>query len=189
VVAMWKAGVNEAGERLSQLELRSILFEPDWLLLDEVTASLDEPSERQVYTLIRERLPRATIVIVGHRSTLRALHCRSVDIGQRCSPKAVPYVNLTDEHELVAAALKQSAGIPDRYSPTRRTSVPTISSQASATLRGRKSHFDETRHSLVLVFIHLARLSGWGAPRACPTATPATGVPIGKCPNPYRVNP
>ena len=80
--AHWQQRLS-LGEQQRLTVVRAILFEPDWLLLDEATASLDEPAERLVYTLMRERLPRATIVSVGHRSTLRALHNRSIDIGQR----------------------------------------------------------------------------------------------------------
>jgi vitamin B12/bleomycin/antimicrobial peptide transport system ATP-binding/permease protein len=60
--------------------IRAILLAPDWLLLDEATASLDEPSERSVYRLLRERLLSSTIVSVGHRSTLKALHSRSIEV-------------------------------------------------------------------------------------------------------------
>ena len=80
--AHWQQRLS-LGEQQRLTVVRAILFEPDWLLLDEATASLDEPAERLVYTLIRDRLPRATIVSVGHRSTLRALHNRSIDIGQQ----------------------------------------------------------------------------------------------------------
>jgi putative ATP-binding cassette transporter len=90
------------GEQQRLTIVRSILFEPDWLLLDEATASLDEPAERVVYGLLRKRLPRTTIVSVGHRSTLRALHCRSIDIGQRCAREAMPHARLIDEHLLAA---------------------------------------------------------------------------------------
>jgi ABC-type uncharacterized transport system fused permease/ATPase subunit len=52
------------------------------LFLDEATASLDEPGERMVYQLLREELPSASIVSIGHRSTLKALHSRSIDMEQ-----------------------------------------------------------------------------------------------------------
>ena len=55
---------------------RAILQEPDYLLLDEATASLDEPSEAAVYHLLLSRLPGATIVSIGHRSTLTPFHQR-----------------------------------------------------------------------------------------------------------------
>jgi putative ATP-binding cassette transporter len=46
------------------------------LFLDEATASLDEPAEAALYQLLQERLPHATIVSIGHRSTLAAFHRR-----------------------------------------------------------------------------------------------------------------
>jgi putative ATP-binding cassette transporter len=55
---------------------RALLHRPDFLFLDEATASLDEPSEAKLYTLLEERLPNCTIVSIGHRSTLAAFHKR-----------------------------------------------------------------------------------------------------------------
>jgi vitamin B12/bleomycin/antimicrobial peptide transport system ATP-binding/permease protein len=55
---------------------RALLHEPQYLFLDEATASLDEPSEAQLYRLLQQRLPDMTIVSIGHRSTLRAFHDR-----------------------------------------------------------------------------------------------------------------
>jgi len=55
---------------------RAILQAPDFLFLDEATASLDEPSEAVLYRLLQERLPNATVVSIGHRSTLTAFHRR-----------------------------------------------------------------------------------------------------------------
>src|SRR5262249_55059268 len=78
------------GEQQRLTVVRAILFEPDWLLLDEATASLDEASERKVYMLLRERLPLTTIVSVGHRSTLKTLHRRSIEIGRRHANEAMP---------------------------------------------------------------------------------------------------
>ena len=55
---------------------RALLQAPDFLFLDEATASLDEPSEAALYRLLQERLPGATIVSIGHRSTLAEFHRR-----------------------------------------------------------------------------------------------------------------
>jgi putative ATP-binding cassette transporter len=57
---------------------RALLHTPDYLFLDEATASLDEPSEAALYRLIEEKLPTTTIVSIGHRSTLEAFHQRNV---------------------------------------------------------------------------------------------------------------
>jgi vitamin B12/bleomycin/antimicrobial peptide transport system ATP-binding/permease protein len=59
---------------------RALLHRPDYLFLDEATASLDEPSEATLYKLIETRMPATTIVSIGHRSTLRAFHQRNVTL-------------------------------------------------------------------------------------------------------------
>jgi len=55
---------------------RALLHAPDYLFLDEATASLDEPAEAALYRLLQQQLPAATIVSIGHRSTLAAYHQR-----------------------------------------------------------------------------------------------------------------
>jgi putative ATP-binding cassette transporter len=57
---------------------RALLHAPNFLFLDEATASLDEPSEAVLYRLIEEKLPATTIISIGHRSTLEAFHQRNV---------------------------------------------------------------------------------------------------------------
>jgi vitamin B12/bleomycin/antimicrobial peptide transport system ATP-binding/permease protein len=57
---------------------RAILQRPDYLFLDEATASLDEPAEAALYRLLAQRLTGTTIVSIGHRSTLLAFHCRGL---------------------------------------------------------------------------------------------------------------
>src|SRR6266700_7047433 len=59
---------------------RAILHAPDFLLLDEATASLDEPAEAMLYRLLNARLKGATIVSIGHRSTLAAFHNRKLTL-------------------------------------------------------------------------------------------------------------
>ena len=57
---------------------RAILQAPDYLFLDEATASLDESAEAAIYRLLDERLQHTTIVSIGHRSTLSAFHGRGI---------------------------------------------------------------------------------------------------------------
>jgi putative ATP-binding cassette transporter len=59
---------------------RALLLKPDYLFLDEATASLDEAAEAAVYRLLQERLPDTTIVSIGHRSTLAAFHRRRLNV-------------------------------------------------------------------------------------------------------------
>jgi putative ATP-binding cassette transporter len=56
----------------------ALLHAPQFLFLDEATASLDEPSEMALYRLLQARLPATTIISIGHRSTLDAFHERNV---------------------------------------------------------------------------------------------------------------
>lgn len=55
---------------------RTLLQKPEFLFLDEATASLDEPAEEMLYRLLQQRLPETTIVSIGHRATLAAFHHR-----------------------------------------------------------------------------------------------------------------
>jgi vitamin B12/bleomycin/antimicrobial peptide transport system ATP-binding/permease protein len=59
---------------------RALLHTPSHLFLDEATASLDEPSEAALYTMLTKKLPQTTIVSIGHRATLEAFHDRNVTL-------------------------------------------------------------------------------------------------------------
>ncbi len=61
---------------------RALLHTPQFLFLDEATASLDEPSEAALYRLLEAKLPATTIVSIGHRSTLDAFHQRNVKLAR-----------------------------------------------------------------------------------------------------------
>ena len=59
---------------------RALLQAPQYLFLDEATASLDEPSEAMLYRLIADKLPATTVISIGHRNTLEAFHQRQVGL-------------------------------------------------------------------------------------------------------------
>ena len=50
------------------------MSKPDYIFLDEATSALDEPRELEMYELLKKVLPNATIISVGHRSTLYQVH-------------------------------------------------------------------------------------------------------------------
>jgi vitamin B12/bleomycin/antimicrobial peptide transport system ATP-binding/permease protein len=68
------------GEQQRLAIARALLHRPDVLFLDEATASLDEPAEAALYRLLQEKLKGATVVSIGHRSTLGAFHRRRVEL-------------------------------------------------------------------------------------------------------------
>jgi vitamin B12/bleomycin/antimicrobial peptide transport system ATP-binding/permease protein len=74
---------------------RALLYAPDYLFLDEATASLDEPAEATVYRLLEQRLAKTTIVSIGHRATLAAFHQRRLAFNRDGDHFAVQEANLT----------------------------------------------------------------------------------------------
>jgi putative ATP-binding cassette transporter len=70
------------GEQQRLALARAILHEPDYLFLDEATASLDEAAEMALYRTLQERLPDTAIVSIGHRATLRGFHRRRLTLAR-----------------------------------------------------------------------------------------------------------
>ena len=62
------------GEQQRLAFARLILHKPGVAFLDEATASMDEGLEFAMYQLLKQELPKTTLISVGHRSTLKALH-------------------------------------------------------------------------------------------------------------------
>jgi putative ATP-binding cassette transporter len=59
---------------------RVLLARPRVVFLDEATSALDEGLEHTLYTLLREELPDAVVVSVGHRSTLGQFHAERLEL-------------------------------------------------------------------------------------------------------------
>ncbi len=68
------AQMLSGGEQQRLAFARALLNRPDWLFLDEATASLPEEDQAALYRLLRERLPGTTLVSIGHRESLAQYH-------------------------------------------------------------------------------------------------------------------
>jgi putative ATP-binding cassette transporter len=84
------------GEQQRLAIARAILDKPDWLFLDEATSALDETLEAEIYRMLSEVLPNTTIVSIGHRSTLIAIHIRHIEMkpgpqGGIFEPRSAPF--------------------------------------------------------------------------------------------------
>ncbi len=66
------------GEQQRLAFARLLIHQPQWILLDEASSSLDETAEAELYQLLHHQLPGSTLISVGHRSTLERLHQRKI---------------------------------------------------------------------------------------------------------------
>jgi putative ATP-binding cassette transporter len=64
------------GEQQRLAIARALLLRPDWLFLDEATASLDPEAEMQLYRVLKDRLPGTGLISIAHRQALAAFHDR-----------------------------------------------------------------------------------------------------------------
>jgi putative ATP-binding cassette transporter len=71
------------GEQQRLAFARALLVRPDFLFLDEATASLDPAAEEALYRLVRERLPGSAILSIAHRPAVAAHHDRGVRVADR----------------------------------------------------------------------------------------------------------
>lgn len=74
------AQVLSGGEQQRLAVARAILARPGWLFLDEATSALDEGLEAAVYTALCDILPQTTLISIGHRSSLIAIHDRRIHL-------------------------------------------------------------------------------------------------------------
>jgi putative ATP-binding cassette transporter len=79
VEGLWQQQLS-GGEQQRLSIARALLEKPDWLFLDEATTAMDEPMEAAIYQTLREKLPKTTIVSIGHRATIEKYHTRRFEM-------------------------------------------------------------------------------------------------------------
>jgi hypothetical protein len=82
-----------------------------------------------VYALLRERLPHATIVSIGHRSTLRTLHHQSIEIEHRPARELTLHLDeitsLPRSMEQPAPCRMSNEGLSVTQGVDKRSAIPT----------------------------------------------------------------
>jgi len=82
------------GEQQRVAIARALLHRPRWLFLDEATSALDEPSQAQMYQLIRDMLKDTTIISIAHHNALTDFHGKVLDLASSKNDKlAVTVLN------------------------------------------------------------------------------------------------
>ena len=77
------------GQRLSGGEqqrlsfARAFLLRPDWLFLDEATASLDPEAEEELHERLKRALPELTMLSIAHRPAVARFHDRVLRVEDR----------------------------------------------------------------------------------------------------------
>jgi len=66
------------GEQQKLAFARILLHRPTILLMDEITASLDESAETNLYETLIAQLPETIIISVGHRQSLQQWHTQKI---------------------------------------------------------------------------------------------------------------
>jgi vitamin B12/bleomycin/antimicrobial peptide transport system ATP-binding/permease protein len=80
--AHW-SNILSGGEQQRLAIARALVFKPDWLFMDEATASLDQDNEAAIYKALKARLPNTTIVSIGHSPALQQWHDRKIELQRK----------------------------------------------------------------------------------------------------------
>lgn len=72
--------VLSLGEQQRLNFARLIIARPDWIILDEPTASMDKALENKLFNILFKELPGSTIMTIGHAASLKDFHSRCIEV-------------------------------------------------------------------------------------------------------------
>ena len=98
------------GEQQRLAIARAVLLRPDWLFMDEATASLDPEAEAQLYGMLRRTLPGTTIISIAHRPAVAAFH-EDARVFRRGPGQAGTLEAVAREEEMSAPSLSGRATV------------------------------------------------------------------------------
>lgn len=75
----WGASLS-LGEQQRIIFVRILLHKPDWVIMDEPTASIDKEAETAVYQALLKNLPGLTLITIGHSPSLKAFHTSVIEL-------------------------------------------------------------------------------------------------------------
>lgn len=78
-IANWSMTMS-VGEQQRLAVARALLHRPEWLFLDEATSALDAKLERELYELLRARLPDSALISIAHRPAVAGYHTRRLEV-------------------------------------------------------------------------------------------------------------
>jgi putative ATP-binding cassette transporter len=73
------------GEQQRLAFARLFLTKPEIIFLDEASSALDEETEDYFHTQLKQQLPKAIVISVGHRQTIARFHDRILDLSSHSS--------------------------------------------------------------------------------------------------------
>lgn len=98
VVDNWSQRLS-GGQQQRVSIVRALLAKPDWLFLDESTASLDVDSEAAFFAALQTRLTNTTIISIAHRPEVKSYHVRHLVIAKDVEPRVGPVGKLFEVTE------------------------------------------------------------------------------------------
>lgn len=87
---MWSKRLS-GGQQQRISFARALLKKPDWLFLDEATASLEETGERRLYNLLKDQLKTTTFISIAHRHSVHQFHDRVITFEKNDSEGDIHY--------------------------------------------------------------------------------------------------